>query len=111
MAEEIRPVDAADAEMLGRIVELIAGQQAQRERHIVYVGEEAKGIRAELDALEPPWTDTVRVVVGAGDAPIAVTLAEWDEQLGRAWIFGPWIDGDDELWGRWARPLVDAQLA
>jgi ribosomal protein S18 acetylase RimI-like enzyme len=110
MAGEVHPIDASDTAQLGRIVAMIAAQQQQRDRHIVYVGEQPDGIRAELDDLDPPWADTVRVVDRGGEL-VALTLAEWDEGLGRAWVFGPWIDGDDETWDRWARPLVEAQLA
>jgi hypothetical protein len=107
--EEIHPVDATDATTLDHVVELIAAQQRQRERLIIYVGEEADGIRAELEALDPTWTDTVRVVDGER-GPVALSLSEWDLQIARSWIFGPWVDGDDAAWDRWARPLVEAQL-
>jgi ribosomal protein S18 acetylase RimI-like enzyme len=107
--EEIHPVDATDAATLDQVVELIAAQQRQRERLIIYVGEEADGIRAELEALDPTWTDTVRVVDGER-GPAALSLSEWDPQIARSWIFGPWVDGDDAAWDRWARPLVEAQL-
>jgi ribosomal protein S18 acetylase RimI-like enzyme len=110
MADEIHAVDASDAATLDAVVALIAGQQQQREREVIYVGEQPDGIRAELEALDPPWTDTVRVVRD-GDALRAVALAEWDHTIGRAWIFGPWVDGDDEAWERWASELVAAQLA
>lgn len=109
MADEIHAVDASDAATLATLVELIAGQQQRRERQVVYVGEQPEGIRAELEALDPPWTETVRLVRD-GDAPRAVVLSEWDETIGRAWIFGPWVDGDDDAWDRWASPLVASQL-
>jgi ribosomal protein S18 acetylase RimI-like enzyme len=98
------------AEELDAVVALIAGQQTRPERNITYLGVEADGIRAELDDLEPPWTHTVRVLRPAGEAIAGVTLADWDTGLGRAWIHGPWIAGDDAAWGRWARPLLDAAL-
>jgi ribosomal protein S18 acetylase RimI-like enzyme len=109
MAEEIHAVEASDGATLDAVVELIAGQQQQRDRHVVYVGEQPDGIRAELEALDPPWTDTVRVLHDGGVLRAAV-LSEWDHTIGRAWIFGPWIDGDDEAWARWARQLVASQL-
>lgn len=110
MADDIHAIDASDPATLDRVIALIAAQQQQRDRHVIYVGEQPDGIRAELDDLDPPWSETVRIVEHDG-ALLAVTLVEWDEVLGRAWVFGPWIDGDDDTWDRWARPLVDVQLA
>ena len=89
MAETIRAVDASDDELLDRIVALIASEQQQRDRQVVYVGEQPTGIRAELDDLDPPWTSTVRIFERDGD-PVGVTLAA---QLGVAPVqllaFGP----------------------
>ncbi len=110
MAEEICAVDASDTATLDAVVALIADQQQQRERQVVYVGEQPDGIRAELEALDPRWTETVRIVGGSG-WPRAAVLSEWDRTIGRAWIFGPWVDGDDEAWERWAGPLVSSQVA
>jgi ribosomal protein S18 acetylase RimI-like enzyme len=110
MAEEIVPVDASDTDALDAVVALIAAQQQRRDRLVVYVGEEAAGIRAELDELSPPWAETVRVHRDASGAVVACALTEWDESIGRAWVHGPWIDGDDAPWTRWSRPLVEALL-
>jgi ribosomal protein S18 acetylase RimI-like enzyme len=99
------------AEELDAVVALIAGEQARPERNVTYLGVEPDGIRAELDDLEPPWTQTVRVLRRApGETIAGATLADWDAELGRAWIHGPWVAGDDAAWGRWARPLLDAAL-
>lgn len=110
MADETHAVDASDTATLDAVVALIAGQQQQPERQVVYVGEQPAGIRAELEALDPPWTGTLRVVRD-GDALRAAVLSEWDETIGRGWIFGPWVDGDDDTWDRWAAELVASQLA
>ena len=40
----------------------------------------------------PDWRTTVRVVHGPSGALVGAALAEWDEELGRAWIQGPWVD-------------------
>ena len=65
MAAEIRPVDASRRRpALDAVVALIAGQQVQRDRHVVYVGEQADGIRAELDDVQPRWTDTLASSAG-----------------------------------------------
>ncbi|HEU4839794.1 MAG TPA: GNAT family N-acetyltransferase, partial [Ilumatobacteraceae bacterium] len=96
---------------LDAIVALIAAEQVRTDRHIIYVGHEPDGIRAELADVQPPWTETVRVVRERGGRVLGCGLCEWDLDLGRSWLFGPWIDGDDATWDRAARPLVDALLA
>jgi ribosomal protein S18 acetylase RimI-like enzyme len=104
-------VSVPDEDELDEVVAFIAAQQARPERRITYVGDEATGIAAELDGLEPPWATTVRVVRDGGRITGAVA-AEWDEELGRAWIQGPWVDDDDaEAWRATADALVDAALA
>jgi ribosomal protein S18 acetylase RimI-like enzyme len=96
------------ADELDAVIALIAGEQARPERNVTYLGVEPDGIRAELDDLEPPWTQTVRVLRAPGEAIAGAALADWDTELGRAWIHGPWVAGDDAAWERWARPLLDA---
>jgi ribosomal protein S18 acetylase RimI-like enzyme len=101
----------ARADELDAIVELVSEQQRRPERNIPYVGHEVEGIRAELDGLEPPWTETVRVL-SAGDRVRGAVIVEWDEELGRSWIIGPWVvDDDPGSWLEGARALLDAGLA
>jgi ribosomal protein S18 acetylase RimI-like enzyme len=98
---------------LDAVVSLIARQQADPARQITYVGTAADGIRAELDGLEPSWAGTVRVVDGAGGGGRGITgvvVVEWDDDLGRAWILGPWVEGDGQAWHRAAGELLDAAL-
>jgi len=95
---------------LGAIVAFVATQQASPDRNILYVGTDAAGIRAELDGLEPPWATTARVL--RDDTGIAgVVVVEWDADLGRAWILGPWVVGDGDTWMAAAAQLLDAALA
>lgn len=89
---------------------LIATEQARPERRCTYVGVEPEGIRAELDALRPPWADTLRVVTD-GDRVVGASVVEWDEELGRCWILGPWVAGDAAAWDDAAPALLDAALA
>lgn len=93
---------------LEAVAAFIAGQQERQDRRITYVGTEAAGIAAELAGLEPPWATTARVL---RDGPHlrGVVVVEWDEELGRAWIYGPWVDGD--AWQPAADQLLDAGLA
>jgi GNAT superfamily N-acetyltransferase len=111
VAADISAVDPSDTAALDAIVALIAAEQVRTDRQIIYVGQDAEGIRAELADVQPPWTETVRVVRERGGRVLGCGLCEWDLDLGRSWLFGPWIDGDDATWDRAARPLVDALLA
>lgn len=38
-------------------------------------------------------------------------VTEWDDDLGRAWIVGPWVVGDGDAWMAAAVALLDAALA
>ncbi|MGH9005249.1 MAG: GNAT family N-acetyltransferase, partial [Acidimicrobiia bacterium] len=71
------------------MVALIAAQQARPDRRISYVGDEAADIAAGLGGLAPPWTTTARVVRN-GSSLAGAVVVEWDEELARAWIHGPW---------------------
>jgi hypothetical protein len=100
----------ADPGELDAIVAFVAAQQARPDRRISYVGTEAEGIGAELDGLEPPWATTARVL-RAGAAITGAVVVEWDEDLGRSWVIGPWAAGDGAAWAGAAGMLLDAALA
>jgi ribosomal protein S18 acetylase RimI-like enzyme len=108
-------------------VAFIAGQQADARSNVAYVGTEAAGIAAELGGLAPPWVTTARLLrspggpgtsggPGAARAIAGVVVVEWDAELGRAWVLGPWAaaaDGPagDAAWRAAADELLDAALA
>ena len=96
---------------LDDVVAFIADQQARPERRCTYVGTRPAGIRAELDALDPPWAETLRVVSDATGKLRGATVVEWEEGAGRAWILGPWVAGDAAAWDELAPGLLDAALA
>jgi ribosomal protein S18 acetylase RimI-like enzyme len=95
---------------LDEVVAFIAAQQARLDRRCTYVGLEADGIRAELDALTPAWAETVRTVADREGGLRGVVVVEWDEALGRSWILGPWVSDDDTAWRATAPVLLDAAL-
>ena len=108
------PADPTPDE-LDAVVRFVAAQQARTDRRITYVGTEAAGIRAELDGLDPPWAGTVRVERergAGGDDVVGAVLVEWDRDLGRSWVVGPWVAADDaDAWAVAAGRLLDAALA
>jgi ribosomal protein S18 acetylase RimI-like enzyme len=106
--EDVTTLDAGE---LDALVSLLAAEQVRLDRNIPFLGDDAAGIRAELGALEPPWTSTARVLRDADGTIAGVSMVERDESIGRAWIYGPWIFGDDDAWTDRAADLLDAALA
>jgi ribosomal protein S18 acetylase RimI-like enzyme len=102
-------ITAVPAEELDRALDLIAGEQASMARGTTMLGDARDGVAAELADLSPDWASTVRVVREGSDF-LGASLLEYDEEMARAWVFGPWVAGDDTAWDRWARPLLDAAL-
>lgn len=91
------------------VVALIAAHQVRPDRSIVYLGTTEAGIVQELDALEPPWRDTLRVV-RSGATVVGACIAEWDHEVKRAWVLGPWVDVDESAWTDVAEVLFDAAV-
>lgn len=101
---EIRAIDAAEVD---EVLDLITAQQADPSTGTCYVGTERDDLRLELEDLGAAWPDSVLVAVDDGRM-VGVTLADTDTELGRSWIFGPWVL---EGWDTWARPLLEAAVA
>lgn len=91
------------------VLALIVGQQADPTRHISALGVDAAGVSAELDDLDPDWTTIVHVAC-AGDRIVGAIVTDLDDELGKAWLAGPWVDGDDAGWATAAPGLLDAAL-
>lgn len=94
---------------LADVIALIVDQQRQPERNIAYLGTEVEGVTAELEGLEPTWTTTARVARADGRI-VGVVAVEWDEEVGRSWVMGPWVVHDGERWLNVAEELLDAAL-
>jgi ribosomal protein S18 acetylase RimI-like enzyme len=102
-------VTTAAADEIEAVLDLIAAEQEHPDRGTTMLGETRDGIRAELGDVEPDWRASLRVARADGHI-VGAVVGDWDAGLGRAWILGPWVPGDDDEWRRWARPLVDAVL-
>ncbi|WP_181009823.1 GNAT family N-acetyltransferase [Ornithinimicrobium sufpigmenti] len=103
------PPQAQQAEIVEQAFQLVLGQQGDPSTACAYLGTTADGLRAELDDLDVPWPESLRVGV-EDDRVVAAVLVEHDEETGRSWVHGPWT-ADDAAWSRWADVLLDAALA
>lgn len=99
-----RPTTSVEVE---QAIDLVVRQQQRAERTVCYLGDDRDGILAELEALEPPWRDTLRVLVEDG-LVVGTVAVEWDEGMGRAWVMGPWVDADGTAWDDGADRLLGA---
>ena len=102
--------DQPRAAELPTALELVVRQQAKADRRIHSVGLSSTDLVADLEALDPPWTSTVRIV-RRDDAVAGVVVVEWSTSAGTAWIHGPWVEGPDDSWATTARLLVDCCVA
>lgn len=96
-----------DAGELADVIAFIVDQQRQPDRNVVYLGTEVDGVTAELEGLQPAGTETVRVAREEG----RIVAVEWDEEVARSWVMGPWVAHDDDGWLPLAEELLDAALA
>ncbi len=101
----IRPASADD---LDRVLDLLTREQQDPARACIFLGTQRDGILAELDDLETDWRATLRVAEREDGEIVGAVLSDWDRDLGRGWIHGPWVAGD---WPRLAGELLDAALA
>jgi ribosomal protein S18 acetylase RimI-like enzyme len=86
--------DAGRAELGG----FIAARNVDPAQHVGFLGEEAAAVAAELADLDDVVFATARDELG--DLAGTVGL-EWDADVGRAWVLGPWADSPelmDELY-------------
>jgi ribosomal protein S18 acetylase RimI-like enzyme len=71
----------------------VAGFVAIRNRdprqHIAYLGEDPDGIASEVRDLD---ADAVFVTARTGGRLVGLLGAEWDPELPRTWLHGPWAD-------------------
>ncbi|MGO0575618.1 N-acetyltransferase family protein [Ornithinimicrobium panacihumi] len=98
-----RPADVPAA------LDLITAAQQAPAWACAYLGTEREGIRAELEDLTPPWTETLRVLV-SGDQVVGAVAVDWDEETGRSWVQGPWTS-DKTTWVEHGRALLEAAIA
>lgn len=88
---------------LAELADLAARCQRDPDRYCSYVGDDTHTIAADVDDVDD-WAATT-VVADDGDRPIGWLLAESDDEIGRTWWWGPFVDRDtdwdqvaDALW-------------
>lgn len=100
----------ADAAQQDAALALIVAAQRSPESACAYLGTEADGVRAELDDLDTPWQETLRVAVDPSGRVVGAVLHDVDpEETMRSWIHGPWTL-DEQTWSEYAVALVRAAL-
>ncbi|UVS81152.1 GNAT family N-acetyltransferase [Actinokineospora sp. UTMC 2448] len=110
----IRPASAGDRD---QVIDLVVRLQADPEQHIGYHGVTAEEVADELDGLKPDWASGAVVGVNAAGEIGAVLTADADAEVGRAWLFGPYVAVPEDhpvrrqLWHRTADELLDAVTA
>jgi ribosomal protein S18 acetylase RimI-like enzyme len=81
---------------LDHALRLILEMQRDAATACAYLGDDETEIRADLEGLDQDWRKTLRVSRDAGGAVDGAALIEWDEDLDRSWVHGPWTRT-----GRW----------
>jgi ribosomal protein S18 acetylase RimI-like enzyme len=95
----------APAEQIAEFGRYAAACNADPSQHIGYVAEEADDVTDELTGLEG---EHVYAVARDGERLCGLLCAEWDTDIGRTWLYGPWADTPglmDRLYAA-VRPLV-----
>jgi ribosomal protein S18 acetylase RimI-like enzyme len=100
------PVAATE---LDAVVRFVTARQQNPEHNVAYLGDDEAGVRADLDGMAQPWSETARVVRDLHRSIVGVVAVEWDEEVDLAWVFGPWVV--DEFWHEHADDLLAAALA
>lgn len=72
----------------------IVAQQQTPATACAYLGTDAAEIAADLAELDQPWAETLRVAVAEDGRITGAATIEWDADLGRSWVYGPWADDD-----------------
>jgi ribosomal protein S18 acetylase RimI-like enzyme len=105
----VRPGEFTDA-LYREIADFVAARNSQPTQHIGYVGEEADALAVELrDDIEG---ELGFALARNGTGLVGALGVEWDADISRAFLFGPWGDGaalHDRLYAA-VRPLIPAGI-
>lgn len=74
------------------VLQFIVLQQQDPTSACAYLGTEPEGIRRDLEGLDQHWLETVRASVSTDGRIVGAAIIEWDEEMDRSWVYGPWVD-------------------
>ena len=74
------------------ILDAIVRQQQAPETACAYLGTDPSEIRADLESLDQHWLETVRVSASTDGRILGAAVIEWDQELDRSWVYGPWME-------------------
>lgn len=76
------------------VLGFIVRRQQTPETACAYLGTDPSEIRADLEGLDQHWLETVRISASADGRIHGAAVVEWDEELDRSWVHGPWVEED-----------------
>lgn len=89
---EVSVVGRAGFTAFGELGRFIAARNGEPSGHIGYFGDEPDDVTDELREIEGDWAFAL---ARSGDRLVGALGAEWDPEVGRIWLLGPWApDGD-----------------
>ncbi len=74
------------------ILDAIVRRQQAPETACAYLGTDPSEIRADLESLDQHWLETVRVSASTDGRILGAAVIEWDQELDRSWVYGPWME-------------------
>ncbi|MGO1835330.1 MAG: GNAT family N-acetyltransferase [Actinomycetaceae bacterium] len=90
------------------VLDLIVRHQQTPRTACAYLGTERSDAQDDLEGLDQHWLQTVRVSVADGRV-VGAAVVEWDEDMDRSWIYGPWVE--ETRWREDAPALLRAVTA
>jgi ribosomal-protein-alanine N-acetyltransferase len=88
-------ISTPDPDDLEALAELAAGTQSRADRYVAYVGTDAMAIATDIGEVGE-W-QSVTTVARVDGVLAGWLLAETDRDMGRAWLWGPFV-ADDHGW-------------
>ncbi|SJM60242.1 hypothetical protein CZ771_11660 [Actinomycetales bacterium JB111] len=73
------------------VLDLVVRHQQSPRTACAYLGTERSDIQDDLESLDQHWLQTVRVSV-VDSRVVGAAAVEWDEDMDRSWIYGPWVE-------------------
>ena len=92
----------------GQALAFIAAQQESLITASAFLGKVDQDLEADLEGLDQPWLETLRVCCNESGQITGAACVEWDEDVDSSWIYGPWCT--DETWQNDAPKLIAAMV-